>query len=116
MNKEAPKLLSRPNCANCEAACCQNIILPLNDDEVSILKTAGTVLKFVGRPDTGRDVRGYYKMEGKCGHLEKDPATGMLKCGIHGTDQPLVCSGGFPEGGYGCMERRTAFFKEQRGE
>ncbi len=99
--------LEKPGCKNCVGACCQDMILPLNPQEVRKLRRGGTTFTYLGKPSTGRDVRGYYKMEGKCGFLKEG------KCAIHASPaRPLVC-GSFPEGGYGCMERRAAFFTEK---
>ncbi len=104
MNSET-KLLPKPGCANCEAVCCRDIHLPLDDSEARKLRRKGTKLVFVGRPNSrGRDVRAVYKMEGECGYVEY--RNGMRACGIHGDGQPAICKG-FTEGGQTCLELRS---------
>ena len=111
MQKELTKLV-KPSCANCEAVCCRDIHLPLNDEEARALRKKGTKLVFMGRPETrGPDVRAVYKMEGPCGFLEV--TNGMTKCGIHGPDQPAVCRA-FTEAGPTCLKLRSERLK--RGE
>ncbi|MBX9765474.1 hypothetical protein K2X83_02430 [Patescibacteria group bacterium] len=80
-----------------------------------------TELTFIEEPVRGPDVRALYHIK-KCGHLKpaKDEKTGreFLGCGLHGTpEQPLVCQKTvFPEGGYGCMKRRAAFYGFQEAD
>lgn len=103
--RETFRLLPKPGCANCAAACCRDIHLPLNDEEARALRKKGTKLVFMGRPQLrGPDVRAVYKMEGPCGFLEE--AEGMTKCGIHGEDQPAVCRA-FTEAGPTCLKLRS---------
>lgn len=131
---EAPKLLEKPSCRNCSAACCRDFILPLNDQEVDLIRWGRedseenpidrkrekpiTQLVFRGKPNTrGRDLRGYWEIVGLCGLLRpiKDEVTGQvfMGCSVHNTaEQPHVCRYGFPENGEGCKQKRKAVFEK----
>jgi Fe-S-cluster containining protein len=99
-------LLQKPGCANCIAACCRDIVLPLDDSEMRTLRKAGTELEFLGRPSVrGRDVRGVYKMIGACGFLKFNQKLGFLACSVHDEERPLVCES-FTEAGSTCLKLR----------
>ena len=82
--------------------------------EKKLRRRAGCKPSYEYDEDLGRrrDTREHVQIGGQCGNVIPvvDQRTGstFLGCRFHNQpEQPLVCSKGFPEGGYGCLKFRA---------
>lgn len=100
-------------CLQCQAVCCQNVVMTLTDPEADLLRSVGTKLvkDEPGKPPFGmvgaiagslwsnfRGTNNYHM--GRCGFLEED-RNGWKHCSIHEENRPRICSS-LKAGSIGC--------------
>lgn len=98
-------------CANCQALCCQNVVLNLSDTEADFLRQGGTnlieseaqaggvVRKIVG--NLWQRLAGRYYHMDICGYLNEDQ-NGRLHCSVHDDKRrPAICKS-FASGSTAC--------------
>ncbi len=104
-------------CHNCAGACCQaSILIELNEQELTTMRSAGTLLEKI--EDTSRrgirlgsavtSIAEYnmYRFVSDCRHLDIREDSPVRLCGLFGQDSRPSACGAFPMGEENCLTVR----------